>query len=311
VRGISRRSFFVDAPTGRYVLCLYPADLSLSHARYEHALLAALARQPLPFALPTPLPTDSGETLIPIGIDGGFASLCPVIPGQNIEGDDPAHACALGAALGHFHRACAAVDPGPVPPPRRIYGAIDRLLGGTPDPLSAAGSPIDPEDARQLDAMLASLAETAPETCASLPHQIRHGDWHGGNALLLDGRITGILDFEVAGPGQRAMDLAHGWYYLCNRLTGLPHVPWPLVAAFGNGYREVIQPTEAELNAVPLLTRLYFGASMPVALAGWRAGRLDSNRIRARTHQVLTLERFLRDRAAQVVGTLAGSTAGV
>lgn len=36
-----------------------------------------------------------------------------------------------------------------------------------------------------------------------------HGDFHAGNVLALDGQVTGVIDFEFAGRGTRAYDLAN------------------------------------------------------------------------------------------------------
>lgn len=60
-------------------------------------------------------------------------------------------------------------------------------------------------------ALLAGLEAAArPYATAPLPTtDLVHGDFHTGNVLALDGRVTAVIDFEFAGRGTRAYDLAN------------------------------------------------------------------------------------------------------
>src|SRR5690242_8542229 len=61
-RGVSRLTRFVDTPGKSYVLSVYGEGTQIERVRYEHALLTALAGQRLPFAVPLPVTTPTGET---------------------------------------------------------------------------------------------------------------------------------------------------------------------------------------------------------------------------------------------------------
>ena len=46
-----------------------------------------------------------------------------------------------------------------------------------------------------------------------LPHGFAHGDFFGGNLLVEDGRIVGVVDWDAAGPGRPPLlDFLHLWH---------------------------------------------------------------------------------------------------
>jgi homoserine kinase type II len=303
-RGVSRLTRLVDTAMGSYLLCMYQEETPYERVAYEHGLLAALAQARLPFSVPTPLPIRTGETVVREAVSGRLAALFPVIPGAEPDPMDPAHTRAMGEALGHLHRALAGIDLGPAPTRQSTYGAIDRFLAGTLEPLGRVDdTPLSPEDHGRVGAILARLADDAPAACLGSTRQLRHGDYHSGNVLMTGDRVMGVLDFEVAGPGARAMDLAHGWYYL---MFLSPEPPWRSIAAFGAGYRTVVQPADAELAAVPTLTRLYFAASVQYIVGLWRRGDISTERVRARAEQLKHLDTVLDAHAGRLVDVLAG-----
>ncbi|MFI6497086.1 aminoglycoside phosphotransferase family protein [Nonomuraea typhae] len=63
---------------------------------------------------------------------------------------------------------------------------------------------LSPEAARRALAE----AEKARQTADTAPVGFVHGDLGGANVLVEDGRITGILDWDEAGPGDPAVDYA-------------------------------------------------------------------------------------------------------
>jgi homoserine kinase type II len=301
--GISRGSQFLDAPSGSYVLSISPDRIDAPRVRYEHALLGALAAGDLPFAVPAPVPTYSGETVVVVPGGRQVAALYRVIPGQEPDRSSPVHARAIGEALGWLHLGFARVDVGPPPPRVGAFGTIDRLLE-TPDELIAAELPaLDADTARRVRSSLASLAEQLPALLAGLPRQLCHCDYNPGNTLLVGDRVTAVLDFEVAGPDVRAFDLGLSWYYVCSRS---PEDRWTPIAAFGAGYRAIVATTAQELTAAAELPRLYVGGSLLYQAGLVRRGQLDAARLQARAEQLGILDRFLAANRQRVVDTLAG-----
>ncbi|HEY3562459.1 MAG TPA: phosphotransferase [Kribbella sp.] len=203
---------------------------------YEHAVLQAL--NGLSFAVPVPVPID-GETAIRGKIHGApvLASLSRRIPGEHPARGDDVRAEQCGRALAELDHALARLDPADLPPPRIWDGdlttvhprvpSIDAVIDGVP----------------HRDEVARILTGIRPRT--DLPQQIIHGDFALTNVLMDGDRVTAILDFETAGPGYRAMDLAVGRFFF-----GTPGHP---SQAFQRGYLDTFPLTDAELAAVPEL----------------------------------------------------------
>src|SRR5690606_30172167 len=72
---------------------------------------------------------------------------------------------------------------------------------------------------------------------AALPHQVIHGDFTPSNTLFVDDRLTAVLDFDMAVPDARAMDVAAGLTFAM-RVDEQPD-PWGQAVAFCRGYGAV------------------------------------------------------------------------
>jgi Phosphotransferase enzyme family len=88
-------------------------------------------------------------------------------------------------------------------------GSDDRLRRHTS--LLAA---LVPEEARRLQGLEAALGGAARQPVVTI-----HGDFHEGNVLVGDGGVTGLLDVDDAGPGERVDDLG----LLIGRIWTLAH----------------------------------------------------------------------------------------
>ncbi|HEY2263624.1 MAG TPA: phosphotransferase [Streptosporangiaceae bacterium] len=167
--------------------------------------------------------------------------------------------------------------------------AEHRLLGrlraaglpfGVPEPVAALGGDTVAELARalrgtgvptarirRLEAAAEQVRAQARATVTDLPVQVVHGDLGASNALVDErtGEISGVLDFELAGPDARVQDLLVG-LLLSGALAG---PGWACrAAALVRGYAAVLSLGQAEITAVPdlLVVRC-------VASVFWRAGR--------------------------------------
>jgi homoserine kinase type II len=141
------------------------------------------------------------------------------------------------------------------------YGDLEHVHPLVPAPYelipSALGLPNSPEIADLLAWWrdeLAQLRAWLGENYDNLPFQVIHGDVGPSNTLVQDGRLTGILDFDFALPDARAIDVASGLMFTMRHWENPD--PWPMAAAFCQGYRQWIMPTSAEVDATPWLIRL-------------------------------------------------------
>ena len=247
--GLNNESYFVDAGGGQFVARIYRNTTDPARVRYEHELLAHLALQELPFAVPALVKTTAGDTLAVLETPSGprLATLFVRIPGE------PARLDVLDAHLAG--RALAQLDAafGRLHVPLREPGTIRDVHPLVPDPIDALaeldlGDRYGPARAllEQVDAAHAALV-------GSLPLQIVHGDFAFINVLVEGGRVTGFLDFEFAGPDIRAADLACALYVTTVRAD--PPRRWPLVEALVRGYRRSLPLDPTEAAAIPDLMR--------------------------------------------------------
>jgi homoserine kinase type II len=102
-----------------------------------------------------------------------------------------------------------------------------------------------------------------------LPSQLVHGDFGLSNCLVEDGRVTGVLDFEIAGLDLRLVDLAAGLQQSTDDLDG------DQVSAFRHGYDSFVSLSSLEEAALPRVI-LHRALGTVVWRAGrWRAGHSD------------------------------------
>jgi Phosphotransferase enzyme family len=121
-----------------------------------------------------------------------------------------------------------------------------------------------PDDDRYLRELATSLAKGIQQRSADLEPGFCHGDLHGGNAHVTDDGTVTFFDFNSAGPGWRACDIAaYRWATNAMRLEGGSDDCWD---DFLTGYREVRDLGVGNLAAVPLFVaarHLVDGASCP------------------------------------------------
>src|SRR5437667_869295 len=95
-----------------YVLRLFPDLSQLPRLRYEAALLRALSNVDLPFRLPLPIRTHSGESFVFLEQEAetrAFAILALFLPGERPDRNDPTLAPPAGAAMAALDNALSAL----------------------------------------------------------------------------------------------------------------------------------------------------------------------------------------------------------
>ncbi|MEP6870314.1 MAG: phosphotransferase, partial [Anaerolineaceae bacterium] len=114
--------------------------------------------------------------------------------------------------------------------------------------------------------VLVDLRPAAPEYFASLPCQLLHGDFHDQQALFAEDEVRAIVDWEIWHNDPRAWELIRSLAF--SQLLDSPRL-----ADYLGGYREHIQPAEAELQ---LALTLWF-QSRVVGLWAWWAYIMEGN----------------------------------
>jgi Ser/Thr protein kinase RdoA (MazF antagonist) len=286
--GLNNESWFVDAPSGQYVLRLY-AVVPAAAVEVEHALLAQLRSAGLPFATPRPVaPAGSPTTWAWVATLGEprAAALFERIAGEH---PDDADESAVEAAAEAFARLDLALAP--MRTDRSAFtGRIETVHPLVPDldHLDELG----PEGA----AFVRRMREASKLRGALEPRQIVHGDFAFGNVLLRDGRVTGILDLEVATEDARAAELGVALRLVLSKSTR-ERLWLPLL----RGYLRAAPLSATEIDALPTLASQHDAVVLAWWLGRLRSGARDIRPLTQRVAEALDRERWLADHARAIV----------
>ena len=96
-QGVNNLTQVIETPSGSYILRAYRRDRPLERIRYELHVLKSLRAQALPFQVPSPIPTVTGELFAVLSET--VLSLSTRLPGSPPPGDHLEQAYAAGEAL--------------------------------------------------------------------------------------------------------------------------------------------------------------------------------------------------------------------
>jgi homoserine kinase type II len=298
--GTNNSVWRAEAADGRcYVLRLTSDRAHVQRIRYEAALLEALSHQQPPFLLPLPLRAYDGDIVVPFEQETGmvvFATLSPLLPGRPPERSDRASASNAAMTLAWLDSAMAALPEISLPGGVRSlpgFGELARLHPRVPDPLAAVEHlTIDRDHAQQLRHFLSTVISRVDDLYRRLPQQFLHRDYDPGNILVKDQQVTGVLDFEFAGPDLRVLDIcvALSWWPIDLLGTGKE---WDLIDIFGATYTTYFPLNEQELLAFPDIFRLRDAASLVHRMGRYLAGLETDTRMQSRVQHSLWREAWL------------------
>lgn len=158
-----------------------------------------------------------------------------------------------------------------VPPAPRMR-PLSSILDGAPTHLTMVERALPPEIDR-IDRVRALLAERRGEAAADAAPVLIHGDLHEAQ-LIVDGeRITGMLDIDGVGPGQRVDDLGRMLGHLSTLALG-SRAHRPAIEAYvedlRNEFARVVDPVGLDLRAATVVAGLATGP-FRVQMKGWKA----------------------------------------
>lgn len=292
--GWNNTTYFVESGERRAVLRVYDTHRDRNKIEFEHTVLQKLNGLHLPFTIPVPILTVTGETLVQLE-DGSdkFACLFGYIEGESPIEQDSGFYDSLGEAAGTLSVALAKVETGIAPVYRPYYElrtsyplctreALHGLVTDPPEPLKE----LLPE-LRILVEAYDNVADSL-EQLESLPHQLVHGDLNASN-LLVNGedsaQVVALLDFEFCTRDVRVMDAA----VILSAL--LSHEDSErIIRDFWRGYNRRVTLTPEELAAIPVLMLLRkIDVFLHFATRYWEG-----------TDEVNVLQQQIRELAAEV-----------
>ncbi|HET9915271.1 MAG TPA: phosphotransferase [Anaerolineales bacterium] len=300
-QGVNNLTQVIQTPSGSYILRAYRRDRPLERIRYELHVLKRLRGKALPFQVPIPIPTMTGELFAVLSETA--LSLSTRLPGSPPQNDNLAQAYAAGEALAEL---VAALDQlkvevtSQVPP----FPPSDDFETWAGIPIIPANLlrelPLAKEEQEQILTLIERTQASVPALYQTLPQQIIHRDYDQSNILMEGNSVTGVLDFEFCGPDLRVIDLA---YALSQWPSGLWNTgkEWAVIDAFGRGYSGRQKLTRAELEALPLIFHLRATTNMFFHLGRFAQGTETSEEILEGVRETLTTEAWLQIHAEELV----------
>lgn len=300
-QGVNNLTRRLETPAGSYILRGYRADRALKHIRYELQVLRSLQEKALPFQVPVPIPTVTGELFAVLS--GTVISLSPRLPGSMPKSDDLGQAYAAGSALAELGKALSCIqieitdDVMPFPP----SGEFRAWAGMSIDPGNLLKElPIAVKEREQILLLLEEVQTFIPSLYEILPQQIIHRDYDQSNILMEGNVVTGILDFEFCGPDLRIRDLAYALFQWPYGLWNTDK-EWAIIDAFGQGYIQRQRLTLDEVEALPLIFRFHEATSLYFHLGRFAQGVETSQETVECVQQAVMSEVWLQNHAQELV----------
>ena len=293
-QGINNLTQIVETPAANYILRTYDTDRHLEHIGYELNVLRELQRMNLPFRIPAPVPTVTGE-LFAI-FSGRMITLTPWLAGLAPQGDSLEQAQGAGLALSELVKALADIHmeatfdvvPFPLSGDFEAWGNID--VGSVNSIMREL--PSMQEERSQILALIERTQTAVPSLYRISPVQIIHRDYDQSNILMEGNSVIGVLDFEFCGPDLRILDLAYalsqwpsGWWN-----TGKE---WSIIDAFAQGYLRGQILTLEELETLPLVFRLRTTTSLFYRLGRYSRNLETSESLLNHIHEAVNFELWL------------------
>lgn len=244
--GVENSNYLLETDRARFILTLYESRVDPADLPYFHNLLAHLHAA----GCPVPRFIDDRDGRWLQDVRGKKACLIEFLPGISVSEPTPTQAAAVGKALAKMHMAVVnfgELKPNPLGQSswKALFDQCDQTAA------NALQAGFAGEIARECD----WLSENWPP---NLPQCAVHTDLFPDNVLIRGDQVGGLIDFYFACTDFRAYDLAvthAAWSFTADGRHYLAEIGTALL----EGYGAVIQLTEDEKQALPVLAR---GASL-------------------------------------------------
>lgn len=305
-QGLSNATYFVGTPNNRFVLKLYSGTAKTAQIQYEHSLLTFLQHTELPFAVPVPIGTASGETLMVVELDGQslIVALLPCLVGQPMERRNLDQVQSAGFSLAKLHHQLVNFDPQGHLAKLPFWGDLAQIHPQVTDPLAVPQMlSLGLEEQTRFSQLLKAALEAAPHLYKTLPIQTIHADYIAPNILVERDRVVGILDFEFATRDLRLLD------YLSS-LDQFASFPWKegqfdeIVRAFSKGYRAYSSLTTAEMEAAMEVWKLQRASSLVYWTGGLLEGKGSQQKVVDAVLETLRFETWLESNQKELLDAL-------
>ena len=232
----------VEVEGRQWVLKFYGRGATYEAALDEsHRFTAFVARHAYP--APAPQPALDGETLV--RHEGRLCALMPFVEGQVFAPGRAEQLAAAGQALGRLHQIAAGY------PAPRSPGMIARELDDKRSDLAAVRKHLDTEVAADVEL---ALAQSERLEAIDLPRIMIHGDFRAQNLLFHSDAIAAVLDFDMAEPAPRLVDLSYALAFFQAVIAPIP-LSGAEAQAFLGAYESVQPLDDTERGLLPAFLR--------------------------------------------------------
>jgi Ser/Thr protein kinase RdoA (MazF antagonist) len=297
----SRRApkLVITSERGKFLLKRRPKGKDdLYHVAFSHAIQSRLSEMEFPLA---PLVATCDEKNTILHLNNRIYELFEFVSGSRYDGSAEATAD-TGRQLANFHRYLtdfAEKSPTLQSYPASVAASAEEAGDGAWKPLrgsfhdsSTVRTHLKTTGTEKATGQDKKLQRTAEILMAlynassirvselgfdSWPEQIVHGDWHPGNMLFSNRKLTALLDFDSVKIASTATDLANGMLQFSIVGNRPNPADWPdyldqaKLVQFLNGYRKVIALDENQLNSLLdlMIETMIAEAILPVAATGF------------------------------------------
>lgn len=245
------RNLRVDADGDRYVLKISNAGVTQAALEAQHAAVRTLRERLPDLAVPTPVPTRSGASIVTVPLASGEhpVQLLRFVEGTLLDTVGylaPVTLETVGRLLGQVTAALADLD---------HPGADHRSqwdLRCTPALVDTLAPRLDRTVRDRVTSTVDAVADRLTALGDDLPQQVCHADAHDGNLVVRrgeDGRAipVGLIDLGDLVRTWRLADLAIATAAIIRRA---PSDPLPIAAALARGFASALPLTNAEVTAL-------------------------------------------------------------
>lgn len=295
-------ALITSADQQRHVLCTY-AHEQPALIEFSYAVVHALAKHGVSFALPVPKSTKTGQDwhLYDDGYRAWLMTMTPWYAGDHPAVDDVVATARAGVALAELMQACQAIHVTVAPSP--AYGLFHRIHPYIIDPMaSLRGAPIAGDGAIRIVQMLSDLQQTVPELYEQLPTQIIHGDFTHRNLIVRDDAVFAVLDFEASRVDLRIVEIAIallGWGSFDDNHDH------QAIQALLQALLPVVTLSDAEIGALPTAMRLVRMVRLMLAIGRYQQGVERSVVVERAAQALLHLDGWLLVHGERFVAELS------
>jgi homoserine kinase type II len=240
--GVENSNYLLETDQAKFILTLYENRVDPVDLPYFHDLLAHLHSKGC--RVPRFIEDRQGNWLK--DLCGRKACLIEFLHGVSISTPNRDQAQAVGHALGAMHSALADFK-GQRPNPLGLSSWRPLFAKCHGDAAEALQKGLSARITGECDFLEANWPSHLPQSAV-------HADLFPDNVLMLDGKVTGLIDFYFACTDSKAYDLAvthSAWAFRADGNMFNADVGSALIS----GYQESAMLTAEEIAALPILAR--------------------------------------------------------